>query len=217
MSRQRRNLLLWLLTTAISVPLGWWAARPLAQPGSDLVWATLSLGPPWVVFRLVTGGFRWNAYFFGFLPVVFAFESLAAPGVGFLQAAFVVALAPLVAYAILGFTSGIMFPGSWTARIAPELDCADGDAASLPDRLGRRLRSIFGSVVRWYVIWLFGAAVGFGLALATETLVRSSAVRSEGLQVALISRAAVGVVAGGLAWILLPWSRVSPPAPDRSR
>jgi len=197
----RRRLSIWLLTTAISVPLGWLAARPLARVGSDLVWAALAGGPPWVIFRLMAGAFYWNAFFFGFLPPVLAFESLAGLGADLHQAALLVALAPLVVYAILGFTNAIMFSGVGADWLAREMTDPDRDAGSLPFRLG--FRSRIGSAARWYAVWLGGATTGFGLALATQALAGSTGNLAAGLPLALSSRAVVGLAAGGVAWALL--------------
>jgi hypothetical protein len=198
-----RRLILWLLTAAISVPLGWWASRRLTPPGSDLVWATLACGPPWVVLRLMAGDYHWNAFFFGFLPPVLAFEAPAGMSVSLRQAVLLVALAPLVAYAIFGFTNLIMFAGAGAARLAREATGPDGDIADLPRRFGRWLRSGIASAARWYAIWLGGAAVGFVLALATAALARAADIPPGALPLALLSRAVVGLAAGGLAWVLL--------------
>jgi hypothetical protein len=203
MDRQRRNLLIWLLTTAISAPLGWWAARGLSQPGSDLVWAALAFGPPWVVLRLLVSDFRWNAFFFGFVPPVLAFEALAGTRVAFRQAATLVAVAPLVVYVILSFSTVMLSFGSVTARLAREAADPRRDPGELTRRLGRWLHSSAGSAVRWYAIWLGGAAVGFGLALAAGLLLRAAGFPSGALRLELLARAIVGLAGGGLAWALL--------------
>jgi hypothetical protein len=198
----RRRLTIWLLTTAGSVPLGWLVARPLARPGSDLVWAALVCGPPWVILRLMAGDFYWNAFFFGFLPPVLAFEALTALGAGPRQAA-LLAIAPLVVYAILGFTTAIMFFGAGAAWLAREIADLERDTSALPRRLGRWLRTRIGPAARWYLVWLGGAAVGFGLALATRALAGSVGVSTAALSLSLLSRAVVGLAAGGFAWALL--------------
>jgi hypothetical protein len=199
----RRSLIAWLLTAAISVPLGWWAARSVEQSRGDLVWAAMTFGPPWIVLRLIAGGFTWNAFFFGFLPPVLAFEAPTGPGTSYLQVVLLVALAPLVAYAIFGFTHLIVFGGSVAARLAREALSPDEDAGSLLRRFGRWLRVRAGSALRWYAIWLGGAAAGFGLALLTQAIVRAAGIPADALPPAVLSRAVVGLVAGGLAWALL--------------
>ena len=198
-----RRLLLWLLTAAVSVPLGWWAARSLARPGSDLVWATLACGPPWVVLRLLAGEYYWNAFFFGFLPPVLAFEAPIGLGADLRQAVLLVALVPLVAYAIFGVTNLIIYGGSGAARLAREAIDPDSDIADLPGRFGRWLRTAGGAAARWYAIWLGGAAIGFGLALTAGALAHAAGIPPGALPLALLSRAAVGLSAGGLAWALL--------------
>jgi hypothetical protein len=198
-----RRLILWLLTAAVSVPLGWWAARSLARPSSDLVWATLACGPPWVVLRLLVGDFHWNAFFFGFLPPVLGFEVPTGLDADLRQAVMLVALAPLVVYAIFGFTHVIMFLGADIARLAREATSVDGDASALLRRFGRWLRASIGSAARWYAIWLGGAAVGFSLALAMGALARAIGILPAPLPLQLLSRAVVGLVAGGIAWALL--------------
>jgi hypothetical protein len=205
-----RRLVLWLLTAAISVPLGWWVARFPARSGSDFVWAALVCGPPWVVLRLIARDYYWNAFFFGFLPPVLAFEAPAGLGTSFRQAALLVAVAPLVAYAIFGFTNLIMFGGAGIDRLAREATGPDEDAGSLLRRFGRWLRASIGSAARWYAIWLGGAAVGFGLALASQALARAAGVPPGTLPLALLSRALVGLAAGGLTWLLLRSSYLSP-------
>jgi hypothetical protein len=197
------TLISWLLTAAVSVPLGWWVALPMAQPRSDLVWASLAFGPPWVALRLVAGDFRWNAFFFGFLPPVLAFEAVHGLGVDVRQAAQLVVLAPLLGYAIIGFANVMLFGGAGIARLAREALATDSDAGDLARRLGRRLGSAIASAVRWYAIWLGGAAIGFLLALAAQAIVRAAGIPSEALPLALLSRAIVGLVAGVLAWALL--------------
>ena len=196
-------LIFWLLTAAVSVPLGWWVAFSMARPRSDLVWAALAFGPPWVVFRLVVGDFRWNAFFFGFLPPVLAFEALQGLGAELAQAVQVVVLAPLAVYAIIGFTHVILFGGAGIARLAGEALRSDGGAGELASRFGRRLGSSIASAARWYAVWLGGAAAGFALALATQGIVRAAGIPSDALTLALLSRGAAGLAAGGLAWALL--------------
>jgi hypothetical protein len=213
----RRRIILWLLTTTISVPLGWWVARSAAPSGSDFVWAALVCGPPWVVLRLIARDYYWNAFFFGFLPPVLAFEAPTGLGTSFRQAVLLVALAPVVAYAIFGFTNLILFGGAGAARLAREALSPDEDAGSLLRRFGRWLRASTGSALRWYAIWLGGAAAGFGLALATQARASAAGTLSSELPLALLSRAAVGLVAGGLAWALLrlpgssAWARDNTP------
>ena len=207
-----RQLTVWLLTTAVSVPLGWLAALALARPGSDLVWAALACGPPWVVLRLLAGDFNWNAFFFGFLPPVLAFEASIGLDAGLRQAVLLVALVPLVVYAILGFTTSIMFYSTGAAWLAREISDPDRDAGSLPRRLGLWLRPRIGSAARWYAVWQGGAAVGCGLALATHALARAAGALPPPL--ALLSRAVVGLVAGGFAWALLWLPGSSPRARD---
>jgi hypothetical protein len=214
MDSRPRDLLSWLLTTAISVPLGWWVARGLSQPGSDLVWAALAFGPPWVVLRLLVSDFRWNAFFFGFVPPVLAFEALEGMQVAFRQAAALVALAPLVVYAILGFSNLMLSFGAGAAELARQALDPGRDAGALPRRLGRWLRSSAGSAVRWYAIWLGGAAVGFGLAFATETLARAVGILSGAWPLEVLGRVLVGLAAGGSAWALLWRPRSSPRAPE---
>jgi hypothetical protein len=213
----RRRIILWLLTTTISVPLGWWVARSAAPSGSDFVWAALVCGPPWVVLRLIARDYYWNAFFFGFLPPVLAFEAPTGLGTSFRQAVLLVALAPVVAYAIFGFTNLILFGGAGAARLAREALSPDEDAGSLLRRFGRWLRASTGSALRWYAIWLGGAAVGFGLALTTQALARAAGSLSSALPLALLSRAVVGLVAGGFAWALFrlpgssPWAHENTP------
>ena len=199
----RRRLVLWLLTTTISVPLGWWVARSTERSGSDFIWAALVCGPPWVVLRLLARDYCWNAFFFGFLPPVLAFEVPAGHGASFSQAVLLVALAPVVAYAIFGFTNLIIFGGSSAARLAREALSPGEDAGSLLGRFGRWLRASASSAGRWYALWLGGAAAGFGLALATWALAGAAGIPFDALPLALLSRAVVGLVAGGLAWALL--------------
>jgi hypothetical protein len=199
----RWSLITWLLTAAVSVPLGWWAALPMAQPRSDLVWATVAFGPPWIVFRLAAGDFRWNAFFFGFLPPVLGFEVLYGPGPDLRQAAQLVVLAPLLVYAIIGFTHLILFGGAGIARLAREALATDSGAGELAGRFGRRLGSALASAVRWYAIWLGGAAAGFVLALAAQAITRAAGIPSDALPLALLSRVILGLVAGVLAWELL--------------
>ena len=206
----RRRIILWLLTTTISVPLGWWVSHSMGRSGSDFVWAALVCGPPWVVLRLTARDYYWNAFFFGFLPPVLAFEAPAGLGTSFRQAALLVAVAPLVAYAIFGVTNLILFGGAGATRLAREALSPDEDAGSLLRRFGRWLRASVGSALRWYAIWLGGAAAGFGLALVTQALARVAGIPSSALPLALLSRSVVGLVAGGLAWALLPNSVVSP-------
>jgi hypothetical protein len=212
----RRRLVLWLLTTTISVPLGWWVARSTARSGSDFVWAALVCGPPWVVLRLLARDYYWNAFFFGFLPPVLAFEAPAGLGTSFRQAVLLVALAPVAAYAIFGFANLIIFGGSGAARLAREALSPDEDAGSLLRRLWRWLRATTGSAVRWYAIWLGGAAAGFGLALATQAFAGTAGIASGALPLALLSRAVVGLVAGGLAWALLRLPGSSPGAHENT-
>jgi hypothetical protein len=173
--------------------------------GSLILWLLTALvfGPPWVVFRLMAGDFRWNAFFFGFLPPVLAFEALQGLGAELAQAVRLVALAPLVVYAIIGFTHMILFGGAGIARLAGEALRFDGGAGELASRFGRRFGSTIASAARWYAIWLVGAAVGFGLALAMQAIVSAAGIPSDVLPVALLSRAAVGLVAGGMARALL--------------
>jgi hypothetical protein len=197
------TLISWLLAAAVSVPLGWWVALPMAQPRSDLVWASLAFGPPWVALRLVAGDFRWNAFFFGFLPPVLAFEAVHGLGVDVRQAAQLVVLAPLLGYAIIGFANVMLFGGAGIARLAREALATDSDAGDLARRLGRRLGSAIASAVRWYAIWLGGAAVGFGLALVADLLLRAAGFPSGALRLELLARAIVGLAGGGLAWALL--------------
>jgi hypothetical protein len=153
------------------------------------------------VLRLIAGDFRWNAFFFGFLPPVLAFEAPIGVGADLRQAALLVALAPLAAYAIFGLTNLIMHGGAGIARLAREALDAEGDA--LLRRFGRWLRAAILSAVRWYAIWLGGAAVGFGLVLATGALARAAGGPPAPLPLALAARAVVGLAAGGLAWALL--------------
>jgi hypothetical protein len=213
----RRRIILWLITTTISVPLGWWVTRSMGRSGSDFVWAALVCGPPWVVLRLIARDYYWNAFFFGFLPPVLAFEAPAGLGTNWRQATLMVAVAPLVAYAIFGFTNLIIFGGAGAARLAREAISPDEDAASLLRRFGRWLRASTSLALRWYAIWLGGAAAGFGLALATQARASAAGTLSSELPLALLSRAAVGLVAGGLAWALLrlpgssAWARDNTP------
>lgn len=203
--------MLWLLTTAVSVPLGWWVARSTARSGSDIVWAALVCGPPWIVLRLIAGDFYWNAFFFGFLPPVLAFEAPVGLGADLRQAAMLVALAPLAAYAIFGFTNLILFGGAGAARLAREALAPDEDTGSLLQRFGHWLRVRAGSALRWYAIWLGGAAAGFGLALVTRVLAGAAGIPTDALPLALLSRVVVGLVAGGLAWLLLRlWGTCDP-------
>jgi hypothetical protein len=199
----RRLLIIWLLTAAACVPLGWWVAHRTAQPRSDLVWAAVTCGPPWVVLRLVAGDYHWNAFFFGFLPPLLAFEALAGLGVDLRQAVQFVALAPLAVYAIIGFTHLILYGGAGIARLAREALESDGGAGVPASRFGRRTGAAAGSALRWYAIWLGGAAVGFALALAAQWIAHAAGIPFDAPLLAVLSRAAVGLAAGGLAWSLL--------------
>lgn len=182
----------------------------MGRSGSDFVWAALVCGPPWVVLRLIARDYYWNAFFFGFLPPVLAFEAPAGLGTNWRQATLMVAVAPLVAYAIFGFTNLIIFGGAGAARLAREAISPDEDAASLLRRFGRWLRASTSLALRWYAIWLGGAAAGIGLALTTQILARAAGSLSSALPLALLSRAVVGLVAGGFAWALFRLSGSSP-------
>jgi hypothetical protein len=167
------------------------------------VWAALAFGPPWIVLRLLVSGFHWNAFFFGFVPPVLAFEALAGMGVGIRRAAGLVAVAPLVVYAILSISTVIMVASAGATWLGREIADPGRDVDSLPGRVGRWLRSGIGSAVRWYAIWLGGGAVGLGLALATEALARVAGIPSGAPVLELAARGAVGLASGGLAWTLL--------------
>ncbi len=203
MDRQRRNLLIWLLTTGVSVPLGWLVARPLSPPGSDLVWATLVFAPPWIALRLLVRGFHWNAFFFGFIPPVLAFEALEGMHVGLRQSALLVAVAPLVVYAILSISTVVMLSGRGAAWLAREDTDRSLDSNMLRRTLGARLRSGLANALLWYAIWLGCAVVGFGLALATDALARAGGIPAGAPALELSARVIVGLAGGGLAWALL--------------
>lgn len=203
----RKSLIIWLVTAALSLPAGWLATRRMAPPASDLVWAAIVFGPAWVVLRFLLGDFHWNAFFFGYLPPIVGFEALWSLGQDFGHAVALVAVIPLLAYAIMWFTTAIMFGGIGLAWLAREVSDPDRDASSLPRRFGRWLRSGLASTARWYAWWLAGAGVGFVLARTSRELAQAIGLSPGSTAAGLLSRAIVGLAGGGMTWAILRLSR----------
>jgi hypothetical protein len=182
----------------------------MAPPASDLVWAAVAFGPPWVVLRFLLGDFHWNAFFFGYLPPIVGFEALWSLGHDFGHAVALVAVIPLLAYAIMWFTTAIMFGGVGVAWLAREVSDPGREASSLPRRFGHWLRSGLASTARWYAWWLAGAGVGFVLASGARELARATSLSLTSTAIGLITRAFVGLAGGGMTWAILRLTRPQP-------